>query len=223
MSDEAPKFDTYPILYHSTMMLFTLLGGGIEVNGAENVPIAGPVLMVSNHISYLDPCVIGDASPRRVVFMGKAELFKNPVLNWLLRGVYGIPVKRGEPDTAAFRAVLARLKEGRLVCIFPEGTRSPDGTLQDAEAGAGVFATRTGCPVVPVFVRNTDVALDRKGRLHRTRVSMTMGEPFTLPKSMDREAASLELMNRIAAVRDLPPESRGSCRLLRWGSLRKPV
>ena len=223
MSEEKSKFDTYPILYHSTMILFSLLGGGIEVIGAENVPKDGPVLMVSNHVSYLDPCMIGDASPRRVVFMGKAELFKNPILNWLLRGVYGIPVKRGEPDTAAFRAVLARLKEGRLVCIFPEGTRSPNGELQEAEAGAGVFATRTGCPVVPVFVRGTNVALDRKGRFHRTRVSMSMGKPFILPKSMERGAATVELMRKIAEVRDMPPDQVGERAILRMGWLNKPV
>lgn len=223
MPDETSKFDTYPILYHSTMLLFTVLGGGIEVVGAENVPESGSVLMVSNHISYLDPCMIGDASPRRVVFMGKAELFRNPILNWLLRGVQGIPVKRGEPDTAAFRAVLARLKEGRLVCIFPEGTRSSNGELQPPEAGAGVFATRTGCSIVPVFARRTDVALDRKGRFHRARVSMTIGKPFTLPKTMDREEAAQTLMQKIAEIRDLPPESVGTRQIHRWGRLRKPV
>ena len=222
MELQSEKFDTYPILYHSTMLLFSVLNGGIEVIGAENVPREGPVLMVANHISYLDPCVIGDASPRRVIFMGKVELFKMPVVGWLLRGVDGIPVKRGEADTSAFRTTLARLKEGRLVCIFPEGTRSPDGTMQPAEGGAGLFATRTGCPVVPVYIRGTDKMLDRKGRFHRARVTMTMGEPFYLPKTMDRDAAAQILMEKIAEIRDLPAELQGERQILRLSSLRKP-
>ena len=222
MSEEAPavKFDTYGILYHSTMLIFSALGGGIQIFGSENVPKSGAVLLVSNHISYLDPCAIGDACPRRVLFMGKAELFRVKILSWLLRGVDCFPVKRGEADPGAFRTTLTRLKEGRCVCIFPEGTRSPDGTLQKAEAGAGLFATRTGCAVVPVYVRGTDTILDRRGRLHRGRLSVAFGEPFRLKKETGRDEAAAEMMTRIAAVRDGGNDSGGLW--LRLGPLRKP-
>lgn len=196
-----PPRDTYGLLYFSTLVLFHLLGG-LYVVGEENVPRAGPVLLVSNHISFLDPPAIGDASPRRVVFMAKAELFRHPLLAFLLRGVDCFPVRRGESDVAAFRTTLARLKEGRVVCIFPEGTRSPDGTLQPPEPGAGVFATRTGAPVVPVYVFGSDRMLDRRGRLHRARVVVAFGPPFTLEKTMDREEAGAALMAAVAATRD---------------------
>jgi 1-acyl-sn-glycerol-3-phosphate acyltransferase len=213
-------FDTYPILYHSTMILFGLLGGGIEVKGGENFPKEGPVLLVCNHVSYLDPCVVGDASPRRVSFMAKAELFENKLLNWLLRGVDCFPVKRGEADTSAIKKVLAQLKEGRCVVIFPEGTRSQDGELHPAEEGAALLAMRTGCPVVPVFVSGTDKMLDRRGRLRRARLSMAMGEPFTLPKTMPRDQAAAELMRQIAETRDFFAGKPG--RMLRPSPLRKP-
>ncbi len=214
------KTDTYPILYHSTMALFLMLGGGIEVKGEENLPKEGGVLLVSNHISYLDPCLIGDGSPRRVSFMAKAELFENKLINWLLRGVDSFPVKRGEADTSAIKAVLSQLKEGRCVVIFPEGTRSPDGELMEAEEGAAMLATRTGCPVVPVYVSGTNKMLDRKGRLHRAKVSMAIGDPFTLPKSMPRDEAAKELMRRIAATRDAFEGKPG--RWIRLSSLNKP-
>jgi 1-acyl-sn-glycerol-3-phosphate acyltransferase len=214
------KTDTYPILYHSTMILFGLLGGGIEVKGEENFPKEGPALLVSNHISYLDPCVVGDACPRRVSFMAKAELFENKLLNWLLRGVDSVPVRRGEADTSAIKNVLAQLKEGRCVVVFPEGTRSQSGQLQPAEEGAALLATRTGCPVVPIFLSGTDRMLDRRGRLHRVRVSMAIGEPFTLPRTMPRDQAAVELMRRIAETRDLFADKPG--RMLRPSPLRKP-
>jgi 1-acyl-sn-glycerol-3-phosphate acyltransferase len=214
------KTDTYPILYHSTMVLFWLLGGGIEVKGEENLPKEGGVLLVSNHISFLDPCLIGDGSPRRVTFMAKAELFDNKLLNWLLRGVDCFPVRRGEADTSAIKTVLSQLKEGRCVVIFPEGTRSPTGELQEAEEGAAMLATRTGCPVVPVYVTGTNKMLDRKGRLHRAKVSMAIGEPFTLPKGMPRDEAAKDLMRHIAATRDAFAGKPG--RWLRLSPLRKP-
>ncbi|MDX1934358.1 MAG: lysophospholipid acyltransferase family protein [Capsulimonadales bacterium] len=193
--------DTYWLLEGVTLFLFEALGG-LYVQGEENVPKNGTVLMVSNHVSYLDPVAIGDASPRRVVFMAKAELFRNRVLGFLLRGVDSFPVKRGEPDRAAFKNTLSMLEEGRVVCIFPQGTRREAGDLADAEPGAGLFAIRTGCPVVPVYVSGTDRMLDRQGKWHRGRVTVAFGEPFTLARETDREEGGRRMMREIAATRD---------------------
>jgi 1-acyl-sn-glycerol-3-phosphate acyltransferase len=193
--------DTYWLLEGATLLLLNALGG-LYVQGEENVPVAGPVLMVSNHLSYLDPVSIGDASPRRVVFMAKAPLFENRILGFLLRGVDAFPVRRGEPDRSAFRTTLAMLGEGRTVCIFPEGTRSPDGTLQDAEPGAALFAMKAGCPIVPVFVSGTDKMLARGGRFHRARVTVAFGTPFTLSRATAKEEGSRRMMDAIAGTRD---------------------
>lgn len=193
--------DTYWLLEGVTLLVLNALGG-LFVQGAENVPKTGPVLMVANHTSYLDPVSIGDASPRRVVFMAKAQLFKIKPLDFLLRGVDSFPVKRGEADRGAFKNSLAMLGENRVVCIFPEGTRMPTDVLGEAEAGAAVFAIKTGCPVVPVFVSGANKMLDWNGKLHRARVTVAFGTPFTFPKNADREASAKELMAAIAKTRD---------------------
>lgn len=193
--------DTYWLLEGVTLLLLDTLGG-LYVQGEENVPATGPVLMVSNHTSYLDPVAIGDASPRRVVFMAKAELFKNAVLGFLLRGVDSFPVRRGEPDRQAFKTTFAMLEDSRAVCIFPEGTRHEGEGLGEAEPGAALFAIRTGCPVVPVYVSGTNRMLDRKGKLHRAKVTVAFGEPFTLDRKADKDAAGGMLMDAIARTRD---------------------
>ena len=197
--------DTYWLLEGATLLLFNLLGG-LYVRGEENVPATGPVLLVANHISYLDPPSIGDASPRRVVFMAKHELFGIKPLGWLLRGVDAFPVHRGQADRSAFKNTLALLGEGRVVGIFPEGSRQLDGNLGEAEPGAALFALKTGCPVVPVYVDGTNRMLGERGRLHRARVWVSFGEPFTFPtRKTDREtleASGRELMTAIARTRD---------------------
>ncbi len=193
--------DTYWFLEGMTLILLNLLGG-LFVQGEENVPTTGAVLLVSNHVSYVDPISIGDASPRRVVFMAKAQIFENKILDFLLRGVDSFPVHRGVADRAAFKNTLQMLGEGRVVCIFPEGTRSEDGELLPAEAGAGIFAIKTGCPVVPVYVRGSNDMLDQKGKLHFSRVTVAFGEPFTLDRKTNRDDAGAKLMAAIAETRD---------------------
>jgi len=196
-----PPRDTYALLEGVTLVFLHLMGG-LYVVGEENVPATGPVLMVSNHTSYLDPVAIGDASPRRVVFMAKAELFQNSLLSFLLRGVDSFPVRRGEPDRQAFKRTLEMLGEGRVVCIFPEGTRQDEATLGEAEPGAALFAIKTGCPVVPVFVSGASRMLGRGGRLRRAKVKVAFGKPFTLDRKTDRDAAGAILMEAIARTRD---------------------
>ena len=198
---EKPTPDTYWLLQGVSLLLLNALGG-LFVQGTENVPQTGPVLLVANHTSYLDPVSIGDACTRRVVFMAKAELFKIKVLGFLLRGVDAFPVKRGESDRGAYKNTLAMLGENRVVCIFPEGGRITGGNLGEAEPGAAVFAIRTGCPVIPVFVSGSDKMLDLKGKFHRARLTVAFGTPFTLPKNADKAEAGAQLMTAIGETRD---------------------
>jgi 1-acyl-sn-glycerol-3-phosphate acyltransferase len=94
------------------------------------------------------------------------------------------------------------LGEGRVVCIFPEGTRSLNGEIGEAEPGAGLFALRTGCPVVPVYVSGTNQMLDLRGKLHRAKVTVAFGEPFTVDKKADRDKVGAQMMQAIARTRD---------------------
>ncbi|MFS0781364.1 lysophospholipid acyltransferase family protein [Bacillus sp. 1P06AnD] len=123
-----------------------------EVIGRDNIPKEGGVLLCSNHIENLDPPVVGANAPRPVHFMAKEELFSVPVLKKILPHVNAFPVKRGMSDRDALRTALKLLKDGKVVGLFPEGTRSKTGELGKGLAGAGFFALRSDAAVVPCAI-----------------------------------------------------------------------
>ena len=124
----------------------------IKVIGKENFPKEGGVLLCTNHIDALDPPVVGITCPRTVHFMAKEELFEMPLLKSILPRVNAFPVKRGMSDRQAMRKGLSVLKEGKVVGLFPEGTRSKDGQLKKGLAGAGFFALRGNATVMPCAI-----------------------------------------------------------------------
>ncbi|MBW3113338.1 MULTISPECIES: lysophospholipid acyltransferase family protein [Bacillaceae] len=124
----------------------------IEVKGTEHFPKDGGVLLCANHIDNLDPPVVGISAPRPVSFMAKEELFNVPVLGSLLPGLRAFPVKRGMSDREALRKGLQVLKEGDVLGLFPEGTRSKTGEIGKGLAGAGFFALRSEAYVVPCAI-----------------------------------------------------------------------
>ena len=115
--------------------------GRWKVLGRENVPTTGGALLCANHVSYIDPPALGGGCPRPVRFMAKSELFKLPVLGFLIRRVGAFPVKRGTADRTALRKAVELLESGEIVGMFPEGTRSLDGKLQEPELGVGMIAS----------------------------------------------------------------------------------
>jgi 1-acyl-sn-glycerol-3-phosphate acyltransferase len=123
-----------------------------EVIGRENFPADGGVLLCSNHIDNLDPPVVGITAPRPVHFMAKEELFNLPLLGKIVRNLNAFPVKRGMSDREALRKGIALLKEGNVLGLFPEGTRSKTGELGKGLAGAGFFALRAPAHVVPCAI-----------------------------------------------------------------------
>lgn len=123
-----------------------------KVIGAENIPSTGGVMICSNHIDNLDPPIVGISSPRPIHFMAKEELFQLPVLKKLLPTINAFPVKRGMSDKQALRTALQILKEGKVLGLFPEGTRSKTGELGKGLAGAGFFALRTEADVIPCAI-----------------------------------------------------------------------
>ncbi|RAK22180.1 1-acyl-sn-glycerol-3-phosphate acyltransferase [Anoxybacillus vitaminiphilus] len=124
----------------------------IEVVGLEHFPKEGGVLLCSNHISNLDPPVVGITAPRPIHFMAKEELFRVPILKHIIGNLNAFPVKRGMSDRQALRTGLDILKDGKVLGIFPEGTRSKDGKLRKGLAGVGFFALRTNALVVPCAI-----------------------------------------------------------------------
>lgn len=150
-----------------------------EIEGLENLPRTGPVLLAINHISALDPLLGGAAVNRKVHFMAKAELFRSAPLRALLRQLGAFPVRRGEADRNAIRQALALLKAGEVVGIFPEGTRSPDGRLQQAQTGIALLARRAGAAVVPMAIAGSGGILPKGRWLPRpARVRVVIGPPI---------------------------------------------
>ncbi|SDH39916.1 lysophospholipid acyltransferase family protein [Alteribacillus bidgolensis] len=123
-----------------------------EAIGQENIPKEGPVLLCSNHISNYDPPLVGSFMKRKIHFMAKEELFSQKILGSLLPSLGAFPVKRGAGDRQALRKGLSLLEEGKVLCLFPEGTRSKTGEVGKGLSGSGFFALRSEAAVVPVAV-----------------------------------------------------------------------
>ena len=170
----------YAILKPIAVALMRLLFR-LEVVNAGLVPATGPVLLVSNHVSLLDPPLVGGAAPRPLVFMAKEELFRIPLFGRLIRALNARPVRRDGSDMRALKAALAVLAEGHAILVFPEGTRGEEGgTLREGKPGVGMLAVLSGAPVVPVFVSGSGAALPRGRALPRpTKVRVSFGPPLT--------------------------------------------
>ena len=202
---------TYRLVWLLFRLLFALLLRW-RVEGRENVPASGAVILASNHVSYLDPPVVGVGIWRPGTYMAKEEIFAHPLFGWFCRKLNAFPVRRGTADRAALKRSLDALEQGRMLVIFPEGTRSETGELQEPEMGVGMLAYRSGAPVVPVYLWGTNQVLPRKGRPRLARIGVTYGQPlrFALPEGgkpgrEDYEAAAGEIMAAIRALRDTPP------------------
>ena len=152
---------------------------GLEVTGQEHVPKTGAFVVASNHVSFLDPPVVGVACPRRLRFMARSDLFQRSLLGCFLRGVRVMPLRRGEADIGAVREACARLQEGEAVAIFPEGTRQLSGQLGRAKRGVGLLAEMAKVPIVPTFVQGTFQALPPEARaLRRAKIRVAFGPPI---------------------------------------------
>ena len=153
--------------------------GGITVIGGENIPQTGPIILAPNHRAYMDPPYLSMVTKRQLHLMAKDSLFKVPVFGPYIQAMGAFPVKRGTADRGAIKQAIAELKAGRVMGIFPEGTRAEPGTLLPAEKGFALIAKQTGIPVVPIALEGTDKVLPKHGGLHRARVTATVGKPMT--------------------------------------------
>lgn len=154
-----------------------------KVSGAENVPLSGPVILASNHQSYLDPMILGYGSPRLPIrFMARDTLYNNPVAGYYFRKAQTFPVKRGGADRQAWKMFETLVTSGEQVSFFPEGTRTVDGKLQPVVPGSGMLIHRCpGATVVPARIRGSYKVLNKEkgfGGLHP--VSIGFGKPVDL-------------------------------------------
>ena len=156
----------------------------VVAEGREHVPATGPVILASNHLSYLDHYVTGAVLDRQIYFISKAQHFDNAFQKWFFTNLGVIPLKRGEGDQVAFQRSLEVLREGKAFCIYPEGTRSTDGKLHRGRTGVARLALTTGAPVVPVACIDTEKVLPKGRNLPKLGIPVTVrfGPPLAFPQ-----------------------------------------
>lgn len=185
------------------------------------VPATGGLLVAANHASYLDIPLLGCGMKRRAWYLGRSDLFPIPVVNAVLRSLGWIPIRLGRFDREAFSRAIELIRQGKVVVIFPEGGRSRDGRLRPPKAGIGVIVSKTGCPVVPAYLKGTFEVLPTGAWWPRRRpVTVRFGTPIQFEQG-DRagkkseskqfyEHVSRTVIERIAALGGVPsPLERG--------------
>lgn len=185
-----------------------------KVIGLENLPRRDPFLLVSNHLSNVDPFLIAAPLPRRMAWLTKVELFKIPFVGFMFRLCGMVPIRRFEADRAGLREALKTIKEGVVLGVFPEGTRSLTVKLQRGHEGTAYLALKAGVPIVPVAIWGTESVKIPRAFFRRNRgVQVHYGRPFTLERKNQRidqkvlEEGTEKIMEQIAAL--LPQEYRG--------------
>lgn len=148
-----------------------------QVVGSDRLQVEGPALVACNHVSFLDPPFVGQAFQEPIHYFARKTLFDHPVAGWVLRRWQAIPIDRDKPDASSLKNTIRLLRAGKKVLIFPEGTRSPDGQLQPAEAGVGLFIAKSEAPVLPVRIFGSYECFPRGSWfLKPAKITLVVGE-----------------------------------------------
>lgn len=186
----------------------------VEITGLDRVPRSGPVIVVINHINFVEPLLLYVTLPRPIIALAKAELWGNPITRLVAQAWRSIPIRRGEMDLGAMRAAVQVLHDGGMLGLAPEGTRSHHGRLGRARPGVVLVASRAPAAVLlPVAIYGQEQLLPNLRRLRRTPLRIVIGNGFRQSAGTERvthearQAISDEIMLRIAAL--LPPSYHG--------------
>ncbi len=188
----------------------------LKVHHRDRLRFYGPTIVVSNHISNLDPPVLASVMPRKPLYMAKRELFSNPLFSFLLKGWGAFPVHREAADLRALNWAQSMLKQGKLLVLFPEGTRSRNNHgIKLGHIGAALLAARSRATVIPIGLYGTETMQHvLRVFMPSAKIRISVGKPFKVrPINRDRLSLRLatdELMARIA--RQLPATRRGKYR-----------
>ena len=175
------------VSYLLVFPIFRFLFRGKTI-GISNLPKTGGVVVVSNHGSHLDPPILGHALGRPVAFMAKSELFRVPILSFIISACGAYSVKRGAGDREALRTASNRLLDGWATGVFLDGTRQANGRVNDPKPGAALLSARTGCPILPVAIVNSHRAFPKGSLLPRcVSIHLRVGELIPPPISKKRE------------------------------------
>lgn len=184
-----------------------------RVVGLENIPAEGGIILVSNHLSNADPPLLSVTLKRNTLFMAKKELFRNPILGYIIYGFGAFPVHRGQLDRQALRHSEKVLADEQILVIFPEASRSKEARLKKAFPGSAMIAVRTNVQIVPAAITGTEKVVGLKWMLRRPGIQVRFGKPFHLLPTNGRKTrdvldeSTTYIMRRIAEL--LPTEYRG--------------
>lgn len=194
------------LLGHSLSKAIAKTFFNYRVIGAENMIEEGPCIIAANHCSNLDPPLVGIACQRAIHYLGKKSLLNWPVLGPIFPELNVIPVDQKNADRSALMGAIRVVKNGGAVLIFPEGSRSPDGTLQTAQPGIGMIVAKTGAPVVPVKISGSFEAFPRGATLPRlSSIKVVIGKRLTFSDAdfvpnRDYSGCSRLIMNAIGSL-----------------------
>lgn len=162
------------IAYIGTILLFDFKSYGVK-----NVPKTGGALLISNHQSYLDPVLLGVNLPRPLSYLAKSELFENRFMSWLITSLRAIPVRQGKGDKGAIEETIRRLRQGHMLNIFPEGTRTQNGQIAPIQRGAALVVRRANVPIVPAVIDGSYEAWPYTRKMFRARpIRVLYGKPL---------------------------------------------
>ena len=185
-------------LLRATVLTMMRILFRIEHSGMDGIPTSGPLLIVSNHVTYFDPFWIGVACYRRIRFMAWDKIFSFAPAGILFRWFGAFPVSLTRPESGAYKTALRILKEGEALVIFPEGGRSTDGSLMNFKNGASKLALKSGASIVPVAIVGGEKVWSRGMRLPRPAKVRVFFLPPIFPDSYPEDPAAL--MDRIRST-----------------------
>ncbi|MGI6606159.1 MAG: lysophospholipid acyltransferase family protein [Peptococcia bacterium] len=181
------------------MRLYLRIFNRWTIIGRENIPQQGPLVLIGNHVSYWDPVILACSVNREVHFMAKTELFNVPIFRQIIKWLHAFPVKRGSPDRNALRTSSEILNNGKVLALFPEGTRSKTGELLPFQPGAALLALRAKAPIVPIMMLGSRSTFPLS---IRGKIEVRIGEPMYFNELVEQKVSGEELEKASLAVRE---------------------
>jgi 1-acyl-sn-glycerol-3-phosphate acyltransferase len=201
-------------IVNTTIKRLTRIVCRVDSEQLQHVPEHGPLIIVANHINFIEvPLIYTHLQPRPVTGFAKAETWDNRLMGYLFDLWEAIPLKRGEPDLPALRTAIKALRDGQIIAVAPEGTRSEDGCLQRGHPGVVFLALQSQAPILPIAYHGGEQLGNNIRRLRRTDFHIEVGRPFTINTQgvqvtkQVRQHIADEIMYQLAAI--LPEAYRG--------------